>query len=167
MMAQAQPCRVQWVTRANQMAGLVEEMTSSGGNLVARSSYDMATEDLDLIDDSDAGHLSIAEFSVDPNEMARRVVALSDQLAEDETLLIDLRGARPKVQLLPVSGKHGVIVRRRDGLLRFPRSVVGHSRRHRHWLASVMIEREQERRGMADAGRYPPCAIGPVTSRFR
>jgi len=141
-MAQAQPCRVQWVTRASQMAGLVEAMTNSGSNLVARSSYDIATEDLDLIEDSDAGHLSIAEFSVDPTELSRQVVALSDRLGDEETLLIDLCGSRPKVQLLPVSGKHGVIVRRRDGLLRFPRSVVGHSRRHRHWLASVLDERD-------------------------
>jgi len=140
-MAQAQPCRVQWVTKASQMAGLVEAMTNSGSNLVARSSYDIATEDLDLIEDSDAGHLSIAEFSVDPNELSRQVIALSDRLGDDETLLIDLCGSRPKVQLLPVAGKHGVIVRRRDGLLRFPRSVVGHSRRHRHWLASVLAER--------------------------
>ena len=141
-MAQAQPCRVQWVTRASQMAGLVQEVTSSGGNLVARSSYDIATEDLDLIDDSDAGHLSIAEFSVDPDELTRQVVALSDRLGDEETLLIDLCGPRPKVQILPVAGKHGVIVRRRDGLLRFPRSVVGHSRRHRQWLASVLVERD-------------------------
>lgn len=141
-MAQMQSCRVQWVTRASQMAGLVEEMTSSGNDLVARSSYDIATEDLDLIEDLDAGHLSIAEFYVDPHELTRQVVALSDRLGDEETLLIDLCGSRPKVQLLPVSGKHGVIVRRSDGLLRFPRSVVGFSRRHRHWLASVLEERD-------------------------
>lgn len=140
--AQAQPYRVQWVTRANQMAGLVEQLTNSGGNLVARSSYDIPTEDLDLIDDLDAGHLSIAEFYVDPHELTRRVVALSDRLGDEETLVIDLCGARPKVQLLPVAGKYSVIVRRTDGLLRFPRSVVGFSRRHRHWLASVLEGRK-------------------------
>jgi hypothetical protein len=139
-MAHAQPCRVQWVTRSSQMAGLVDQLTRSGGNLLARSGYDIATEDLDLIEDSDAGHLSIAEFSVDPNELTRQVIALSDQLGEEETLLIDVCGSRPKVQLLPVSGKYCVIVRRHDGLLRFPRSIVGHSRRHRQWLASVLTQ---------------------------
>jgi len=140
-MAQAESYRVQWVTRASHMGGLVEQLTNSGGNLLARSGYDIATEDLDLIDDSDAGHLSIAEFSVDPDELTRQVVALSDRLGEEETLLIDLCSPRPKVQLLPVSGKYGVIVRRADGLLRFPRSVVGHSRRHRHWLAELLVDR--------------------------
>lgn len=140
-MAQTESYRVQWVTPASHMGGLVERLTSSGGNLLGRSSYDIATEDLDLIDDLDAGHLSIAEFSVDPHELTKQVVALSDRLGEAETLLIDLCGPRPKVQLLPVSGKYGVIVRRRDGLLRFPRSVVGFSRRHRHWLANIMMDR--------------------------
>jgi hypothetical protein len=125
------------------MAGLVEQLTSSGGNLLGRSSYDITTEDLDLIDDSDAGRLSIAEFSVvDPTELSRQVVALSDRLDETETLLIDLCGPRPKVQLLPVRGKYGVIVRRRDGLHRFPRSMVGSSRRHREWLANMLVDRQ-------------------------
>jgi hypothetical protein len=140
-MAQAESYRVQWVTPASHMGVLVEQLTSSGGNLLGRSSYDISTEDLDLIDDSDAGHLSIAEFSVDPAELSRQVVALSDRLGESETLLIDLCGPRRKVQLLPVSGKYGVIVRRPEGLLRFPRSVVGFSRRHRHWLADMLVDR--------------------------
>lgn len=141
-MAQAESYRVQWVTPASHMAGLVEQLTSSGGNLLGRSGYDITTEDLDLIDDTDAGRLSIAEFSVDPTELSRQVVALSDRLGEAETLLIDLCGPRPKVQLLPVSGKYAVIVRRRDGLFRFPRSVVGFSRRHRHWLANLLVDRQ-------------------------
>lgn len=137
-MATARPCRVQWVTRARDMSGIVEQLKRSGGTLVARSSYDVATEDLDIIDDSDTGHLGIAEFKIDPVELTRQVVATSNRLGAGETLLIDLTGSRPKVQVLPVPGKHGVIVRRVDGLRRFPRSTAGFGRHNTRWLAEQL-----------------------------
>ncbi len=139
-MAQAQPCRVQWVTRAKDMSGVVERLKRSGGSLVARSSYDVAPADLDLIADCETGYLSIAEFSVDPVELTRQVVAASNQLGVGETLLIDLTGSRPKVQVLPVPGEHGVIVRRYDGLRRFPRSTAGFGRHNTRWLAGQLAQ---------------------------
>lgn len=139
----AQSCRVQWVTPAHQMAEVVERLTRSGGNLVARSGYDVSTEDLDVIEDCDPGYLSIAEFTVDPMELTRQVIAASDQLAVDETLLIDLTGKRPKVQVLPVASEHGVIVRRYDGLRRFPRSAAGFSHHNIRWLAGQLVQRGQ------------------------
>ena len=139
-MAQAESYRVQWVTPASRMGGFVERVTRSGGSLLGRSGYEISTEDLDLIDDSEAGRLSVAEFSVDADELTRQVMELSDRLGEKETLLIDLCGPRPKVQLLPVPGKYRAIVRRRDGLFRFPRSVAGFSRRHRNWLANMLVD---------------------------
>lgn len=135
---QSQPCHVQWVTRANLMAGVVERLTRSGGNLVAHSGYDVSTEDLDVIDDRETGHLSIAEFIVDPLELTRQVVAASNRLGAKETLLIDLTGLRPKVQILPVQGEHGVIVRRREGLRHFPRSTTGLGRHTTRWLAGQL-----------------------------
>lgn len=140
-MLSRQPCRVQWVTRANQMAHMVERVTRSGGNLVAKSSYDVSTEDLDLIEDRDTGRLSIAEFMVEPKELARQVVAASNQLGPTDTLLIDLTGTRPKIQVLPVNGEHGVIVRAGDGLRRFPRSTAGLGRYNTRWLSRRLSER--------------------------
>jgi hypothetical protein len=139
-MVHVDSCRVQWVTRASQMAGVVERLTACGGNLIARSGYDLATADLDVIEDGETGHLSIAEFTVDPAELTRQVVAASNRLGTGETLLIDLTGARPKVQVLPVPGKHGVIVRRYDGLRRFPRSTNGFGRHNTRWLAHQLAQ---------------------------
>lgn len=138
MMAMPRPCRVQWVTRTRDMSGVVERLERSGGMLVARSSYDLATEDLDIIDDSEIGNLGIAEFEIDPVELARQVVATCSGLDADETLLIDLTGSRPKVQVLPVPGEHGVIVRRLDGLRRMPRSSAAFGRHDTTWLAEQL-----------------------------
>ena len=139
-MEHGQECRVQWVTRPDQMASLVERLTRSGGILMARSGYDMATEDLDAIEDAETGRLSIAEFTVDSRELTKQVVAASNRLGAEETLLIDLTGRRPKVQLLPVPGEHGVIVRRYDGLRRFPRSTNGFGRHNTRWLAHQLAQ---------------------------
>jgi hypothetical protein len=139
-MLQSQPCRVQWVTRANQMPGVVERLTRSGGTLVARSGYALSTEDLDVVEDRETGKLSIAEFTVDRRELTRQVVAASNRLGAKETLLIDLTGRRPKVQVLPIPGEFGVIVRRRDGLRRFPRSSGGIGRHTTSWLAGQLAE---------------------------
>ena len=140
-MGQAQPCRVQWVTRARDMSSVVQRMTNSGGKLVARSGYEMATRDLDIIKDRETGNLSIAEFTVDPMELTRQVVATSNRLGTGETLLIDLTGARPKVQHLPVPGKHSVIVRRTDGLRSIARSTAGFGRHNTRWLANQLEQR--------------------------
>ncbi len=129
-MGECLPCRVQWVARPNRMAEVVERFTRSGGVLVARSGYDVPTEDLDVLDDAETGRLSIAEFKLDPLELTRQVVAASAELEPGETLLIDLTGPRLKVQVLPVPSHNVVIVRRKDGLRRFRRSRVGLGR----WL---------------------------------
>jgi|GEM_PF-1145435 len=144
-MAEVPPCRVQWVTRARDMSSVVERLKLSGGTLLGRSGYDVATEDLDVIDDSEAGYLSIAEFKIDPLALTQQVVATSNRLGADETLLIDLTGPRPKVQLLPVPGENGVVVRRRDGLRRFPRSSAGFGRDNTRWLAGQLVNGGEER----------------------
>lgn len=139
-MLQSQPCRVQWVTRANQMPSVVERLTRSGGTLVARSGYAISTEDLDIVEDRETGKLSIAEFAVDRRELTRQVVAAGNRLGATETLLIDLTGRRPKVQVLPIAGEFGMIVRRPDGLRRFPRSTAGLGRHTTSWLANQLSE---------------------------
>jgi len=138
-MAEARPCRVQWVTRAGDMSDIVERLRSSGGTLLGRSGYDVATEDLDVINDRETGRLSIAEFRIDPLAFSRQVVATSNRLGADETLLIDLTGSRPKVQLLPVPSENGVVVRQHDGLRRFPRSSAGFGRHNSRWLAGQLV----------------------------
>lgn len=132
--------RVQWVTPPDRMHELVQKLVAAGGTLVARSSYDSSTEDLDAVYDAETGRLSIAEFHLCPSELARQVVDATRELAEDETLLIDLTGQRAKVQLLPVPGDHGIIVRRYDGLRRFPRSQNGVSRYRQQWLARELAQ---------------------------
>lgn len=124
-MGHCSPCRVQWVARPNQMAEVVERLTRSGGVLVARSGYDVPTEDLDVLNDAETGRLSIAEFKLDPIELTRLVLAACADLGAGETLLIDLTGPRLKVQVLPVPSNNVVIVRRNDGLRRFRRSHIG------------------------------------------
>lgn len=133
-MGQRRPCRVQWVTRPDRMHDLVEKLVAAGGILVARSSYDVSTEDLDVMADADTGRLSIAEFKLDADAVTRQVADITDRLGPCETLLIDLTGRRTKVQVLPVPGEHGVIVRRYDGLRRFPRQVSGMAHRDSRWL---------------------------------
>ncbi len=132
--------RVQWVTPPDRMHDLVEKLVAAGGTLVARSSYDASTEDLDAVYDAETGRLSIAEFRLDAGELAKQVVNATRRLAEDETLLIDLTGKRAKVQLLPVPGDHGIIVRRYDGLRRFPRCQTGVSRYRQRWLARELAQ---------------------------
>jgi hypothetical protein len=124
-MGHCSPCRVQWVARPNQMAEVVERLTRSGGILVARSGYDVPTEDLDVLNDAETGRLSIAEFKLDPIELTRQVLTACADLGPGETLLIDLTGPRYKVQVLPVPSNNVVIVRRNGGLRRFRRSHVG------------------------------------------
>lgn len=138
-MLEARPCRVQWVTRAGDMSGVVEWLQRSGGTLLGRSGYDVSTEDLDVIDDRETGRLSIAEFKIDPVALTCQVVATSNRLDAGETLLIDLTGPRPKVQLLPVPGENGMVVRRHDGLRRFPRSAAGFGRHNTRWLAGQFV----------------------------
>lgn len=138
-MSEARPCRVQWVTRARDMSGVVERLRRSGGTLVGRSGYDLAAADLDVIDDRETGRLSIAEFKIDPMALTCQVVATSNQLGAGETLLIDLTGPRPKVQLLPVPGENGVVVRGHEGLRRFPRSAAGFGRHNTRWLAGQIV----------------------------
>lgn len=132
--------RVQWVTRPERMCDLVEKLSAVGGTLVAKSSYDASTEDLDAIFDADTGRLTIAEFKLDPIELAKQVIAATRELTSDETLLIDLTGKRAKVQLLPVPGDSGIIIRRYDGLRRFPRSPAGFSRYRTRWLAQQLAQ---------------------------
>ena len=122
------------------MRELVEKLCAVGGTLVAKSSYDASTEDLDAILDAETGRLTIAEFKLDPIEVAKQVIAATRELASDETLLIDLTGRHAKVQLLPVPGDSGIIVRRYDGLRRFPRSPSGFSRYRTHWLAQQLAQ---------------------------
>jgi hypothetical protein len=123
------------------MHDLVEKLVAAGGILVARSGYDASTEDLDAMADVDTGRLSIAELELDAEAMTRQVADITDQLAPGETLLIDLTGRRTKVQLLPVPGDHGVIVRRYDGLRRFPRRPGGMAHRDSHWLKRELTQR--------------------------
>jgi hypothetical protein len=122
------------------MRELVEKLCTVGGTLVAKSSYDASTEDLDAISDAETGRLSIAEFKLDPVELARQVIAATRELASDETLLIDLTSKRTKIQLLPVPGDNGIIIRRYDGLRRFPRSPAGFSRYRTRWLAQQLAQ---------------------------
>ena len=117
------------------MRDLMTMLTAGGGRLVARSSYDCSTEDLDVLNDAETGHLSIAEVELDPRALTAQVMTMADRLSSAETILIDLTGPRPKVQLLPVPGEHGVIVRRIDGLRRFARSAAGFGRHDTRWLA--------------------------------
>lgn len=137
------PCRVQWVTRPEDMHDLVERLTAAGGVLVARSAYDVATEDLDALADAETGHLSIAEFRLDPDEVRRQVVAIVRRLTAGETLLIDLTGKRFKVQLLPVTGVHGVIIRRADGMHRLARPKRGSGQRDASWLTHQLAQAHQ------------------------
>ena len=132
--------RVQWVTRAEHMQELVDQLLAAGATLLARSSYDASPEDLDAVHDAEPGRLSIAEFQLDPLVLAKQVLAATRQLAADETLLIDLTGSRAKVELLPVPGDHGIIVRRYDGLRRFPRSQTGVNRYRVRWLARELAQ---------------------------
>jgi len=132
--------RVQWVIRPERMCALVERICAVGGTLVAKSSYDASTEDLDAILDAETGRLSIAEFRLDPIELAKQVIAATRELATDETLLIDLTSKRAKIQLLPVPGENGIIIRRYDGLRRFPRSPTGFSRYRTRWLAQQLAQ---------------------------
>jgi hypothetical protein len=136
------PCRVQWVTRPEDMHGLVARLTAAGGVLVARSAYDVATEDLDTLADADTGRLSIAEFQLDATELRRQLVQSVKQLANGDTLLIDLTGRRIKVQLLPVAGEHGVIIRRADGIHRLARATAGAGPRRREtsWLTHQLAQ---------------------------
>jgi hypothetical protein len=122
------------------MHELVRKLVAAGGTLVARSSYDCTTEDLDAVYDAETGRLSIAEFHLCPKELARQVIDATRKLAKNETLLIDLTGKRAKVQLLPVPGDHGIIVRNYDGLRRFPRSEAGISRYRQQWLARELTQ---------------------------
>ncbi len=129
------PCRVQWVTRPAEMHNLVETMLASGAVLLGRSDYDVATEDLDAVDDAETGPLSIAEFRVGREELERRVAELIGRLGPGETVLLDLCGQRLKVQVLPIAGEHGVIIRKADGVHRLPRTGAGTRRSDDRWLA--------------------------------
>jgi hypothetical protein len=122
------------------MDDLVAKLVSAGGILVARSGYDVTTEDLDTMADADTGRLSIAELELDAEAMTRQVADITDRLAPEETLLIDLTGRRTKVQLLPVPGDHGVIVRRYDGLRRFARRANGLAHQDSRWLKRQLIQ---------------------------
>lgn len=132
------PCRVQWVTRPEHMQELVEKLVAAGGVLIARSGYDVSTDDLDAVADAETGRLSIAEFKIDPDEVRRQVVEIVRRLATGETLLIDLTGKRFKVQLLPVPGVHGVIIRRADGVHRLPRPKRGLRHADTSWLTDQL-----------------------------
>lgn len=132
--------RVQWVTRSDWMHNLVEKLVAAGGTLVARSGYDVSTEDLDAIEDAETGRLSIAEFKLDADTAIGLVADIADRLAPGETLLIDLTGRRTKVQLLPVPSDHGVIVRRGDGLRRFPRRSGSVAHRDNDWLKRQLTQ---------------------------
>lgn len=136
------PCRVQWVTRPQDMHDLVARLTAAGGELVARSAYDVATEDLDALADAETGRLSIAEFKLDSAELRRQLVQSVKQLASGDTLLIDLTGRRIKVQLLPVPGEDGVIIRRADGIHRLARATAqgGPRRRQTNWLTHQLAQ---------------------------
>lgn len=122
------------------MQELVEKLVAVGAVLIARSGYDVSTEDLDAVADADTGRLSIAEFKLDPDEVRRQVVAIVRRLAAGETLLIDLTGKRFKVQLLPVAGAHGVIIRRADGMHRLPRLESGSRHRDMSWLTHQLAQ---------------------------
>ena len=65
---------------------------------------------------------------------------MTDGLTLGETLLIDLTGRRAKVQLLPVPGDHGVIVRRYDGLRRFARRANGLAHQDSRWLKRQLTQ---------------------------
>lgn len=134
------PCRVQWVTRRRDMRHVVERMARAGGQLISRSDFEASTEDLDDLADAEMGELSIAEFSVDPAELCMQVVATTNCLAPGDTLIIDLSRPRPRVQLLPASGDHGVIVRKADGVRRFSRRASGFGRDNARWLAEQLQE---------------------------
>ena len=139
-MGEVMPCRVQWVTRPDRMHAVIETLTAAGATMVARRGYDVTTEDLDLVADAETGRLSIAEFRLDPSELRRQVLDVTNQLTPAETLLIDLSGPRAKIQVLPVPGDYGVIVRRCDGLRRFPRSGNGFRRDSSRWLANQLAQ---------------------------
>lgn len=148
-MGQVAPRRVQWVTRRKDMSHLVDRLTQAGGRLVSRSAFESATLDLDDLADAETGELSIAEFSVDPLALAEQVVTMANRLAPGDTLIIDLTGARPRVQLLPATGDQGVIVRQAAGVRRFPRSPSGFGRHNARWLAEQLAERDFGRAGAA------------------
>jgi len=137
-MGQAMPRRVQWVTRRKDMRHIVDDMTRAGGRLVSRSDFEADSRDLDDVADAETGELSIAEFSVDPGALTEQVVATTNRLAPGDTLIIDLTGARPRVQLLPASGDHGIIVRQAGGVRRFARSAHGFGRHNARWLAEQL-----------------------------
>ena len=122
------------------MQELVEKLVAVGAVLIARSGYDVSTEDLDAVADADTGRLSIAEFKLDPDEVRRQVVAIVRKLAAGETLLIDLTGKCFKVQLLPVAGVHGVIIRRADGMHRLPRPRSGSRHSDMSWLTHQLAQ---------------------------
>lgn len=124
------------------MQELVEKLVAVGAVLIARSGYDVSTEDLDAVADAETGRLSIAEFKIDPDEVLRQVVGIVRRLPEGETLLIDLTGKCCKVQLLPVAGAHGVIVRKADGVHRLPRPTRGWQRRDTSWLSRQLGQQE-------------------------
>lgn len=139
-MGQLLPGRAQWVARRKDMRRVVDSITQGGGRLISRSDFEAAREDLDDLADADTGELSIAEFSIDPLELTRQVVATANRLASGDTLIIDLTGSRPRVQLLPASGDHGIIVRQADGVRRFARSPSGFGRDNTLWLVEQLTD---------------------------
>jgi hypothetical protein len=118
------------------MHELVEKMLALGAVLIGRSAYDPSTEDLDAMADAESGPLSIAEFKVDAAVLRHQLIEMVECLAMAETLLVDLTSKRLKVQVLPVAGDHGVVIRRADGVHRLPRARSG--RRHTRWLANQL-----------------------------
>lgn len=122
------PCRVQWVTRRSELSRLVDLLAVSGAMLVSRSSFELETRDLDELEDAETGFMSIAELTIDADQLASHLSAAARTLPTGETMLIDLTGPRLRVALFPVGGASGVIIRDTQLVRRIPRPAAGFGR---------------------------------------
>ncbi len=127
-MKQVLPCRVQWVTQRGDLSRLVDLLAASGAILVSRSAFELETRDLDELEDAETGFLSIAELSMDADQLASHLSAAAATLPAGETMIIDLTGPRLRVSLFPVGGASGVVIRDTGDVRRIPRPAAGFGR---------------------------------------
>lgn len=148
-MSRVSQCRVQWVTERGDLSRLVDLLAESGAILVSRSGCELETRDLDELEGAETGFLSIAEVSMDADQLASHLSAAAATLPVAETMIIDLTGPRLRVSLVPVGGASGVVIRDTLGVRRIPRPTAGFGRRTARSLIARFHPTFTERRKAA------------------